>query len=683
MSKFLPQKMLINWKKWHMTQFMILAIAMLILGILGVFNIFFKDADISALKLEIPQATVFYDQAGHVASKITANKNEGVRIEQVPKYMQNAVVAIEDHRFYGHHGVDYIGISRAFFRNVKAGGTVQGGSTITQQLAKNVFLSAEKTYKRKIDEAFLAMKIERQYTKQQILQMYLNQIYFGDGAWGIKRASQRYFGKEVNDLTISESALLAGLIKAPSAIDPYHHLEKAKDRRDIVLAEMKKQGFITDQQFVHAKGAQIVLSDKGNDLFHGKYPYYVDQVLDEAIHEYGLTQDDLLTGGYQIFTELDPAMQAAAEKTYQNDALFPKGSDRLVQSGAVLVDPHTGGVRAIIGGRGEHTFRGYNRATQLKAQPGSSFKPIAVYTPALEQSWKITDMLKDEPMTFGNYQPSNYNHQYAGEVPMYEAVIESKNVSAVWLLNEIGIEKGLDSIKRFGIPLSSGDRNLSIALGGLEKGVSPLNMAEAFSVYPNDGVRIKAHVIKKIVDPDGNIIVQWKEKQQKVTTKTVADKMTTMLLGVVEDGTGKGAQISGREVAGKTGSTQVPIQGINGVKDQWFVGYTPQLVGAVWVGYDQTDKDHYLTTTSSEGAAFVFQDIMKGALENTPPESFHVQHVSPLIEKKKQEEAKKNHDKFNNELQKWEEKWNKQKDKWQKKMKGHGHGKAIVKGTFE
>jgi penicillin-binding protein 2A len=366
-------------------------------------------------------------------------------------------------------------------------------------------------------------------------------------------------------------------------------------------------------------------------------------------------------------------MQAAAERTYQNDTLFPKGSDRLVQSGAVLVDPHTGGVRAIIGGRGEHTFRGYNRATQLKAQPGSSFKPIAVYTPALELGWKITDMLKDEPMTFGNYQPSNYNHQYAGEVPMYEAVMESKNVSAVWLLNEIGIGKGLDSVKRFGIPLSDGDRNLSVALGGLEIGTSPLKMAEAFSVFPNDGTRKKAHVIKKIVDADGNIIAQWKEKEQKVTTKNVAEKMTTMLLGVVEEGTGKGAQIPGREIAGKTGSTQVPIQGINGVKDQWFVGYTPQLVGAVWVGYDQTDKDHYLTTTSSEGVAYVFRDMMEGALENTPPESFHVQHVSKLIEKKKLEENRKN-DKFQNEVQKWEEKWNKQKEKWHKKKKGHGKG---------
>jgi penicillin-binding protein 2A len=673
MRKFLPQKLLNNWKKWHLSQVLILFIAIFILSILGFFNVFLKHADISALKLELPQATVFYDLNGGVASKITANKNEGVHIEQVPDYMKNAVVSIEDHRFYKHNGVDYIGITRALVRDLKAGGAVEGGSTITQQLAKNVFLSSEKTYKRKINEIFLAMKIEKQYSKQQIMQMYLNQIYFGDGAWGIKRASERYFGKEVKDLSISESALLAGLIKAPSALDPYHHLEKAKNRRNIVLGEMKEQGFITNQQFERAKNAKIILSDKENDPFHGKYPYYVDQVLDEAIHEYGFSQDDLLTGGYQIFTELDPTMQAAAEKTYQNDTLFPKGSDRIVQSGAVLVDPHTGGVRAIIGGRGEHTFRGYNRASQLIAQPGSSFKPIAVYTPALEQGWKITDMLKDEPMTFGDYQPSNYNHQYAGEVPMYEAVMESKNVSAVWLLNEIGIGKGLDSVKRFGIPLSDGDRNLSVALGGLEIGTSPLKMAEAFSVFPNDGNRKKAHVINKIVDADGNIIAQWKEKEQKVTTKNVAENMTTMLLGVVEEGTGKGAQIPGREVAGKTGSTQVPIQGINGVKDQWFVGYTPQLVGAVWVGYDQTDKDHYLTTTSSEGAAYVFRDMMEGALENTPPESFHVQHVSTLIEKKKQEDNRKK-DKFQNEVQKWEEKWNKQKEKWHKKKKGHGKG---------
>ena len=668
-----------NWKKWHMTQILILFVLIIILGFFTILHAFANNVDISALKLEVPQATVFYDKNGKVASKITANRNEGVSIKQVPLNMQHAVVAIEDRRFYEHHGIDFIGITRALLRNLKAGGTVEGGSTITQQLAKNVFLNPKKTYKRKLDEIFIARKIEKKYTKPEIMQMYLNQIYFGDGAWGIKKAAQKYFGKDVKDLSLSESALLAGLIKAPSALNPYNHMEKAKERRDVVLAAMKEQGFISDKQLKKARTEQIVLQDKGGDPFRGKYPYYVDQVLEEAIGKYDLSQDDLLTGGYKIFTELDQTMQAAAEKTYQNDTLFPKTSDRLVQSGAILEDPKTGGIRAIVGGRGEHTFRGYNRASQLKAQPGSSLKPIAVYTPALEEGWKMTDMLTDEPMKFGNYEPSNYNYQYAGQVPMYQAVMESKNVPAVWLLNEIGLEKGLDSSKRFGIPLEKGDRNLSLALGGLEKGVSPMNMADAFAVFPNHGIRVESHVIRKIVDADGTVVAQWKEKKQRVTTKSVTDEMTAMLLGVVKYGTGKGAQIPGREVAGKTGSTQVPITGINGVKDQWFVGYTPQLVGAVWVGYDKTDEKHYLTTTSSEGAAIVFRELMAEALKNTAPTRFNVPSIDSLMEQKKQEEAAPNPNSFqgqlNNELKKWQDEWNKQKEKWQKKWKEKGNGK--------
>ncbi len=370
-------------------------------------------------------------------------------------------------------------------------------------------------------------------------------------------------------------------------------------------------------------------------------------------------------------------MQNAMERTFQNDAIFPKGPDQLVQSGGILVDPKTGGIRAIVGGRGEHTFRGYNRASGLKAQPGSTIKPLAVFTPALEAGWKITDMLKDEPMTFGEYEPSNYNHEYAGEVPMYEAMKESKNISSVWLLNEIGIENGLNSTKRFGIPLVKGDRNLSLALGGLEHGVSPLIMAEAYSVFPNNGVRAKAHVIKKIVDADGKTVAEWKEKKDRVTTKAVTDQMTTMLLGVVEHGSGKSAQIAGREIAGKTGSTQVPIEGVKGVKDQWFVGYTPQLVGAVWVGYDKTDDKHYLKTTSSAGAAIVFREVMKEALKGTPSTSFNVPHIDMLIKKRQEKEAEELNRKsleehFNDGSKKWEEKWRKQKDKWEKRWKRIG-----------
>ncbi|QIZ07013.1 PBP1A family penicillin-binding protein [Priestia megaterium] len=669
-----------NWKKWHLLQILVLSVLVLVLSFFGLLYYFSKDADISGLKNELPQATVFYDVNGDVASKVSANKNEGVSIKQVPDSMKNAIIAIEDHRFYQHKGVDLIGTSRALIRDLKAGGMVEGGSTITQQLTKNTLLTSQKTLNRKMEEVFLAMQIEREYSKPEILQMYLNQIYFGNGAWGIKTAASKYFAKEVKDLSISESALLAGLIKAPSALNPYEHMEKATERRNLVLTQMRKQGYISSQQYGKAKHEKVVLNDRGGDSFRGKFPYYVDQVLDEAINQYGLSQDELLTGGFQIYTELEPTMQTAMEKTFQNDALFPEGKDRLIQSGGVLVDPKTGGIRAIVGGRGKHTFRGYNRASQLEAQPGSSFKPLAVYTPALENGWEISDMLKDEPMTFGDYQPSNYDHQYAGEVPMYEAVKESKNVSAVWLLNELGVEEGLDSIKRFGISLDKNDRNLSLALGGLHKGVSPLNMAEAFAVFPNNGVRVKTHAIKKIVDADGNVIAEWKTKKERVTTKAVTDNMTTMLLGVVEQGTGSAAQIPGRETAGKTGSTQVPIKGINGVKDQWFVGYTPQLVGAIWVGYDKTDANHYVTPISNKGSAVVFREVMTEALKNAPSESFNVPHIASLIEKKRQEEEAKRRgniqENFNNEVQKWEEKWNKQKEKWKKKWKNKGNGKG-------
>ncbi|RHW34179.1 penicillin-binding protein 1A [Neobacillus notoginsengisoli] len=673
MRKILFSGIIENWKKWHMNQIIILSLSTLVLGLLGSFFFFSKDADISTLKNELNQATVIYDVQGEVASKVTANKSEGTPISEIPDDMKNAVVAIEDHRFYEHNGVDLIGISRAFFRNVTAGGVVEGGSTITQQLTKNAILDAEKTYSRKMKEVMLAREIEKEYSKDDILQMYLNTIYFGDGAWGINRASKKYFGKEVKNLSLSESALLAGLIKAPSALNPYKHLDKAVKRRNVVLAMMEEHGFISKEQADKAREEKVVLVDKSEDPFTGKYPYYVDAVLEEAIKQYGFTQDELLTGGYQIYTELDPNMQGAVEATYKNDSLFPDGNERPVQSGAVLIDAKSGGIRALIGGRGEHVFRGYNRATQLKAQPGSSIKPIATYTPALEEGWEITDMVKDERMKFGNYEPNNYNGQFSGDIPMYEALKDSKNIPAVWLLSELGIEKGLDSIKQFGLPLDEEDRNLAVALGGLHTGVSPKQMAEAFSVFANRGEKMDAHTIIRIEDPSGNIVAERKAQKTKVTTPEVADKMNTMLLGVVDHGTGKGARIEDREVAGKTGSTQVDIPGIKGVKDQWFVGYTPDYVGAVWVGYDKTDEKHYLTTTSGEGAALIFKSFMTQALEGTKPASFNVQHIDELIEQRKREEEAKERKKFWNELnegaKKWEERAKKEREKWEKKLK--------------
>jgi penicillin-binding protein 2A len=666
-----------KWKQLHLNQVFILTIASLVLGAICLFYYLANGVEVSALENGLTQATVIYDMDGNVASKISANKTESITYEQIPQHLIHAVVAIEDHRFFKHNGVDFIGIVRAFVRNTKAGGIVEGGSTITQQLTKNAFLSTEKSYKRKMDEVFLAREIEKEFTKEEILEIYLNTIYFGDGEWGIKRAALHYFGKEVEDLTIDESALLAGLIKAPSALSPYRHLEKATARRNVVLERMRQQNYISDEQLNEAKKAEVVLNEKGGDPLRGKFPFYVDHVLEEAIKKYGLTQDDLLTGGYQIYTELDPKKQEAMEEIYEDDGLFPTGTnDQIVQSGAVLLNPKTGGIQALIGGRGDHVFRGYNRATQLIAQPGSTMKPLAVYTPALESGWEVTDELKDEPMVFDSYEPKNYNDYYRGSLPLYTAVRESVNVPAVWLLNEIGLNKGLKALEKFGIPLEEKDRHLGVALGGMDKGVSPLTMAEAYSVFPNGGERIEGHSIVKIVSPNGSVVAEWEGSGVKVTEKEVADNVTTLLLDVVENGTGRAARIPGREVAGKTGSTQVPIEGINGVKDQWFVGYTPELVGAIWVGYDKTDSKHYLTTTSSEGAALIFQKVMSKALENEEVQKFQVTSLDEIIEEKENEKGWKSwidlEEAVKKDAEKWRKKIEKEREKWKKKAKGRG-----------
>ncbi|WP_180954562.1 transglycosylase domain-containing protein [Bacillus sp. V5-8f] len=637
------------------------AVTVLAVGFLALFK---PETNISNLKDQLEHSTEIYDEKGRVASKISANKTEGISIEEVPPHVINAVISIEDHRFYDHNGVDYKGISRAFFINLKAGEIKEGGSTITQQLTKIGLLETDRTYKRKVEEFFLAREVEKEYSKDEILEMYLNQVYFGHGAWGIKRAAQVYFGKEVKDLTVAEGAMLAGIINVPAALDPYKHMDKSIQRRNLVLSRMQEQDFITKTQYNAALNEKVALNTKyKGDPLKGKYPYYVDHVLSEASHTYHIEMDELLTGGYKIYTTLDQGMQQAVEKVYQNNSIFPKGtSDKMVQSGAVLLDPKTGGIKALIGGRGEHQFLAYNRATQLKRSPGSTIKPLAVYTPALEEGYTISDELKDEKMAFGNYEPSNMGGKYKGEVPMYEAVMKSLNVPAVWLLNEIGVAKGISALDRFGIPLDKDDRNLSIALGGMKYGVSPLDMAGAFSAFANEGERVHSHSIIKIEDANGNLVASWKEQKTRVTTKAVADDMTSMLLGVVNFGTGKNAAVNEWEIAGKTGSTQLPIDGMEtGVKDQWFVGYTPTVVGSVWTGYDKTDAKNHLTTHSSEGAAIIFQHLMAEALKNQEPQGFDVEGIGPLIEQRKKQEEREEVQRYWNdkkvEVEKGFKKW--------------------------
>lgn len=641
------------WKRTHMTQILLLFILVVFLVTISYFGWLASRANVGSLKKGLSQSTVIYDKDGDVASNVATNRTNGVSIKQLPKYVPNAIVAIEDERFYQHGGFDVRGIFRALFGNLFAGRITAGGSTLTQQLAKNALLSPEQTYKRKAEELFLAVKLEKVYTKDEILQMYMNQVYFGSGAWGINNAARKYFDKPAKDLTISEAAMLAGLLHAPNYLDPYHNYHLAMVRRNVVLDKMKELKMISINQYLNAKAEKITLHDGGGSFVDRKYPYYVDAVLNEAITTYGLTQDEILTRGYRIYTEMDQNIQSGLERVYQNDYLFPIGSGgKLVQSGAVLMDPASGGVRALVGGRGEHIFRGFNRATQLTAQPGSTMKPLAVYTPALEKGYNYNSMLIDKPMSFGTYRPENYSKTYAGQVPMYKAVEESLNLPAVWLLNKIGLNTGLDSLKRFGIPYEKADENLGIALGGMSRGISPLQLANAFSTFANGGNREDSHLITKIVGPTGNIIAQRKQHTTKVTSKPVANAMTSMLMNVVESGTGKRAYIPGVQIAGKTGSTQLPYTDLDGTKDQWMAGYTTDLAGAIWIGYDQTDREHYLPSNSSANVVPIFRAIMQAGLPYTKHKDFEVDSINTQLAKgnRQQQSIKDQANKISKEL---------------------------------
>lgn len=600
--------------------------AIIVLGALAL-GLWIRSLDIGKLADPLLAPTQIMDSSGNPASEMSSSRIVPVPFDKMPLQLRQAVVAVEDRRFYDHSGVDGISIMRAAFRNVQEGGAAEGGSTITQQLAKNLFLSKEKTLSRKLTEAAYAMKIESSYDKDRILETYLNQIYFGEGQWGIGQAAKRYFGKNTEDLSLAESAMLAALPKAPSRYSPFKNMDMAQERRNLVLDLMHAEGYISEADRTSAKASPIQVSTQVVPGLRGQYASYVDAVIDEAIEKYGFTERQLLAGGLRIYTEMNPVVQQAMETVYNDDSLFPKGApDQLMQSGSVIVDPSTGGVRGIVGNRGEHVFRGFNHATQLKRQPGSTFKPIIVYAPALEKGYEPESKLYDGPLNINGYKPTDWDRSTRGEVTLHEAVIRSWNIPAVWLLNEIGLQTGKAFAVKLGVPFTKGDNNLGLALGGLEEGVSPLIMAQAYSAFPNLGVMNPSHTIVKITGADGHVLAEAKPQAVTVMSPASAYTMTGLLADNVTAGTGKNAALS-RPTAGKTGTTQLPagkeFEGItDGSKDTWFVGYTPELVGAVWIGYDQTDRNHYLSTSGGSNPALVFREMMQLALKDVPVSPF-------------------------------------------------------------
>lgn len=670
------QKQLNRKKKWSNLQktIRILLLVMLLVVLCGLVmvNQLISASDVSKLEEPEPRPTFIYDQNGEIVSKISNSNIEGVRLDQIPKELIEAVISVEDQQFYKHHGVNYFGITRAFTQNLLKGDVVAGGSTITQQLTKNAFLTQDRTYSRKFKELLIARKIERTYSKDDILERYLNQIYLGEGAWGVQRAAQIYFGKDVSELSLSESATLAGLIKAPSHLSPYKNMEKSVQRRNIVLSLMKNEEYISQAEYDEAIGQEIVLADPTMPNYEGKYPYYIDHIIDEAVNKYGLTKNEVLSGGLHIYTALNPVIQDALEEVYQDDRYFPESkTDQLIQSGSVFLDPKTGGINALVGGRGEYTYGRFNNATELVRQPGSTLKPL-VYTAALEQGYQISDLLVDLPINIDGYSPNNFDQKFRGQVTMYDAVAQSYNIPPVWLLHNIGIENGVRAVERFGIPLEEQDHNLGLALGGMHKGTSPLRMAQAFSAFANDGVMMEAHAIVEIKDSEGEVIGKWREQSVEVTEAEVAQEMTYMLKGAVDVGTAKKAQISGMEVAGKTGTTQLPFTGVDGSKDHWFVGYTPDIVGAVWLGYDKTDAEHYLTSTSSFTAPPIFGQVLSRSMSEYPTKKFDLpliaKYKKELVEQKeKLREKERKLEKEKREKEKKKEKERKKKEKKEKK----------------
>lgn len=559
-----------------------------------------------------------FDVNGNLICNLHLEENRlPIKLDKMPKDLQHAFVAVEDARFYKHCGIDPIGIMRAMFRNITSGNVSEGGSTITQQLAKNAYLSQERTLKRKIQEVFLALQIERQYTKDEILEMYLNQIYFGQGAYGIQAAAKTYFNKNAEDLTLPECAMLAGIPKSPNYYSPFNNLKASKTRQEVVLSQMAKYQYIDSATADRAKATEIVLADQSSGTKPRQLAsYFVDYVTQILIEKYGA--DAVYKEGLKIYTTLDIDMQKAAEAAINQLPTYRTDDNNVQQPqvAIVAIDPHTGHIRAMVGGRGNDHF---NRATMAERQPGSAWKPF-VYLAAIDSGMSPNTTIRDAKVTIDGWSPKNYSGNYSGTVTLRYALEHSLNIPAVKLAQQVGTEKVLRYASNLGISSlvfdgSVNDNNLSAAaLGGLTRGVTPLEMASAYGALATGGVLTKATPIIKVVNRDGKVLEENLTSHSKeVVNPASAYIVTDMLKGVIQNGTGGNANI-GRPVAGKTGTT-------DNNRDAWFVGYTPDLVASVWVGMDN-DGNLASNVTGGTLPASIWYDFMRVAVSNMPANDF-------------------------------------------------------------
>ncbi|SES70077.1 penicillin-binding protein 2A [Oceanobacillus limi] len=569
----------------------IICTSILLLGMIGyAFILYGGRLVVNEENLVLNAATTIETKDGEVIGTLYRENRHLVDIESLPDHVLDAFIAIEDKRYKDHAGVDFRSVMRAVYKDVVAMQKVEGASTITQQVAKNLFLYNDKTWMRKTKEVMASIYLERNFSKSRILELYINSIYFGQGAYGIEAASQLYFSKPSSDLSISEGALLAGMVKAPNSYSPIHHPEKATKRRNVVLEAMEDAKLLDTKQRLHEQGKTLGLSSEERE----DKPWvdsYLDLVMKEAVENQQLSINELKRGGYRIIVNMDEKAQKIAYNQFQNGDYFP-GNTNGVEGAYVMMKHDTGEIITAIGGR-EYTLGDLNRVS-VKRQPGSTFKPIAVYGPAMmQENFKAYSLIPDQLMDHNGYQAKNVDGNYDGMVSIYDAIVRSKNTSAVWLLDQIGISYAKNYLERMGISIT--DDGLAMALGGLREGITPKEIIEAYSAFGNSGKTVQPTTINRIYSQDNELLYQMETVEREVFSPQVAWDMTEILTQTVQDGTAAYGEYS-KAIAGKTGTTQHPH--VNGVKDAWFVGYTPEYVSALWMGYDKSDADHYLTSGS-------------------------------------------------------------------------------------
>ncbi len=544
--------------------------------------------------------TKFYSADGEIIKTFTAYTYDKVDLENVPDNLKRAIIATEDKNFYHHRGYDLFGILRSSIQNVIARHTVQGASTITQQLARILFLSNERTFTRKIKELEVATRIEKTITKDKILEMYLNNVYLGAGAYGVSGASKIYFNKTLDQLTLAELALIAGLPQAPSVYNPYNNKDLAKKRRNQVLKRMLTMKYITKEEYEQATNAEIVLSSIPQLYTTNKAPYFSDYVLKE-LEQLGFEETDVIHGGYRVITTLDSKAQDVANESILRNMKAWGLTGKSQQAAVFSFSPIDGRILVYAGGKNYGESQ-YDRVTQAIRPPGSSFKPF-VYAAAMEKGYTPNDMVDDTPLTIYRWSPHNYGHNYRGKIPIYKALMISSNVCAARVIQQIGIRPVIQLVQTLGITTPI-EHDYTIALGS--NGVKLFEFVRAYGAFANGGYLVQPYAIERIEDSRGRVLYRAaRTKSSHQLSLKTASEMTAMMKTVIKSGTGRGADI-GKPAAGKTGTT-------DDYRDAYFVGYTPDIVTGVWVGDDNNRKMGGLT--GGTVPAKIWKEIMTVATQ--------------------------------------------------------------------